>query len=545
MISRPRNAIIIKKELSFSVAVIFVQSCAASPAESNVTSTVLKDILEDEAEELLENMNLTMFKERYRRLIPYMAFYVANNNVHQTTLAKNYANDLSGFLLQKLPPQNPSSRLNGIPKRGNTNYHVNSPNQDKKFIPSIQYDPRNIGGDNDYFTPVKYSNNINYPEYSTPSYQLFQVTKAYPEITTHSSPVLQKNNRYFTTRPLRLPVQSHFIKKPVLDDPQTDYNQNYATRTNTIVNYPNKNYAGPEYIPSLVHQHMQKPLKLYESVRRPSSQLYRKPNVNLNNIIESFQLTEQLPETLNSENIDNSIKTLLEIFKILHSPRKEEEFIQSQGPSVPSVPLLQPKLINYNNYKPKMYTRPKVITEMTFQATLSPLIIPDDSERYKATPYTNDVPIKIPSKPVHSMNKIKQEKIEYYIPYVQDIPSEPKQIHKPLTKPADTSEKHSYQISEDLSDDILNNEQYTLPISTETPVSEEEYQEPNDVALPLPRIPQTSLKYGATRGKPNVDYPAYADIPKTDFNCKEQRYKGFFGDPATGCQVSITFYKIL
>lgn len=38
-------------------------------------------------------------------------------------------------------------------------------------------------------------------------------------------------------------------------------------------------------------------------------------------------------------------------------------------------------------------------------------------------------------------------------------------------------------------------------------------------------------------GVPGIDYPAYAIIPKTSFNCSEQRYKGFFGDPEVGCQV--------
>lgn len=38
-------------------------------------------------------------------------------------------------------------------------------------------------------------------------------------------------------------------------------------------------------------------------------------------------------------------------------------------------------------------------------------------------------------------------------------------------------------------------------------------------------------------GEPGVDYPIYSIIPKTEFNCSEQRYKGFFGDPETGCQV--------
>lgn len=38
-------------------------------------------------------------------------------------------------------------------------------------------------------------------------------------------------------------------------------------------------------------------------------------------------------------------------------------------------------------------------------------------------------------------------------------------------------------------------------------------------------------------GEPGIDYPAYSVIPKTNFNCSEQRYKGFFGDPDSSCQV--------
>ncbi|XP_014241448.1 uncharacterized protein LOC106662139 [Cimex lectularius] len=42
---------------------------------------------------------------------------------------------------------------------------------------------------------------------------------------------------------------------------------------------------------------------------------------------------------------------------------------------------------------------------------------------------------------------------------------------------------------------------------------------------------------GSTPGQAGVDYPAYDEIPHTSFSCKTQRYKGFFGDPETGCQV--------
>ncbi|XP_017488900.1 PREDICTED: uncharacterized protein LOC108377149, partial [Rhagoletis zephyria] len=42
---------------------------------------------------------------------------------------------------------------------------------------------------------------------------------------------------------------------------------------------------------------------------------------------------------------------------------------------------------------------------------------------------------------------------------------------------------------------------------------------------------------GPSTGRAGIDYPNLADIPQTNFNCAEQRYKGFFGDPETNCQV--------
>lgn len=42
---------------------------------------------------------------------------------------------------------------------------------------------------------------------------------------------------------------------------------------------------------------------------------------------------------------------------------------------------------------------------------------------------------------------------------------------------------------------------------------------------------------GSTPGRPGIDYPAYDSIPQTTFSCATQRYKGFFGDPDTNCQV--------
>lgn len=61
---------------------------------------------------------------------------------------------------------------------------------------------------------------------------------------------------------------------------------------------------------------------------------------------------------------------------------------------------------------------------------------------------------------------------------------------------------------------------------------------PGTVIQTFPAITQE----GGTPGKPGVDYPALSTIPQTSFSCKTQRYKGFFGDPDTNCQVSLNFY---
>lgn len=484
----------------------------SEPAKSNTTNAISEN-----DEEELANMNLTTFKERYRRLIPYMTFYVANNYLHaQTALEQNYAKERSISLLQK--SSHPLSRLGGVPRRGSNKYRVNLPDQDKKFVPSVQFDPRNIGGDNDYFTPVKYSAKINYADYSTPSYQLYQVEKTYPEITTPSTQILQENRYFVTARPLRPPVparEQHLIKKP-LGGSQDDYDQDTAKIPNIIVNYPNKEFEGLRYIPPHI------PIHANVQQQPPStSQVYRKPNVNINNLVKSFQLTEQLPEMLNNDNIDSSIKTLLEILNILHNSR-QENLPQLQKPSPPRL----------TNYKPKIHTRPKVITETRFQATPNPLLITEDPERYKVADSGN-IRVKTPLQLDYNINHIKDENVEYYVPHVQDVSNESnRQRLRPTPRP-DTTE-HTYEITEDLSDDVQQDERYTLPISTEASVSQE-YVAPNEITHPKPK---TSLKYGATRGKPHIDYPAYATIPETDFTCKSQRYKGFFGDPATRCQVS-------
>jgi hypothetical protein len=70
-----------------------------------------------------------------------------------------------------------------------------------------------------------------------------------------------------------------------------------------------------------------------------------------------------------------------------------------------------------------------------------------------------------------------------------------------------------------------------------------QHMKPKPVYRPDP-IDEYDSSYEGNQGRPGVDYPILSVIPKTSFDCKTQRYKGFFGDPETHCQViNIILYK--
>ena len=54
-----------------------------------------------------------------------------------------------------------------------------------------------------------------------------------------------------------------------------------------------------------------------------------------------------------------------------------------------------------------------------------------------------------------------------------------------------------------------------------------------------PKIKVTSEYYPnyIKLGRPGIDYPTLSTIPQTSFHCKMQRFKGFFADPESHCQV--------
>ncbi|XP_076379197.1 uncharacterized protein LOC143259709 [Megalopta genalis] len=553
----------------------------STDAESLSNSTSTQVAAEEEDEESLGQLTLAEFKERYRRLIPYMTFYVAKNYVNgQAPLPQSTVKEYQSSALMNKDPQ-PFVKLNNAARRGNV-HRLNDQSQDRKFVPSVQYNPRQLGNDNNYFAPVRYNAKVGQDDYPTP-YEAYQRPKAsYVDATPTPSQFARKDHRYYANvRPLR-PYTTNGrdhsprkqLTKPVLGNVRDDYALNYNVRP--IVNgvhYLPKEYQGHRPQPSLLYSTGMSPESVPEKQALPAPQLIRNPSVNLDQIVESLHLSERLPEILNRDNIDNSLRTLAEILNILHNNKKEEAPQIQQVPLIPlaKAPPRLPQKIASAKVRPQ--TRPKVITETRFQVTPNPLYLTDDPERYKLTPYEEeDVNPLPPAEPPYLENNLNNQKLEpnfmrdhlsnhntepsyvgnglnnklleYYIPVVQDIsiknqeeflPTVRPQVHHQF--PSDGSTENSYEITENLNEDVLQQDRYPPPLPATTESSDYSYTEPNKISTPKLSVPQTSVKYGATQGKAHIDYPAYSSIPLTNFSCKEQRYKGFFGDPETACQV--------
>lgn len=131
--------------------------------------------------------------QRYRRLIPYMSSFVANNYVNNQ--GQNYERD------EQLPqPEMLKQTRRLIKPRPVNNYRVSQQQQQQRpttliktdrFVPSIQYDPKDLGNDNDYFRPVQYTSKINnYDDF----YHEYDRRQNYPEITTQNI----QDSRYFS-----------------------------------------------------------------------------------------------------------------------------------------------------------------------------------------------------------------------------------------------------------------------------------------------------------------------------------------------------------
>lgn len=180
-------------------------------------------------------------------------------------------------------------------------------------------------------------------------------------------------------------------------------------------------------------------------------------------------------------------------------------------------------------------TKPVIFIQRPYQAqlplepkpyTAAPALITPEYEQIQPPTTTQPIQI-IPTKPTNNLNELLKK--------LQESNTLPQTL-----TPAniDNSIKTLVHILNSLKRPAT----FTSPIVVP---DEDDYEETdNEAGVGLGGSHGLSHDYsldtpeGGTPGRAGVDYPALSSIPHTNFNCKTQRYKGFFADPDTHCQVS-------
>ncbi|GAB0088195.1 hypothetical protein DMENIID0001_025830 [Sergentomyia squamirostris] len=148
-------------------------------------------------------------------------------------------------------------------------------------------------------------------------------------------------------------------------------------------------------------------------------------------------------------------------------------------------------------------------------------------DRYQAiTPAPPRIPIRTTPLPIITKNDFQSKSLAELLKKLQESNQLPQTL---------TSENIDNSIKTLIK--ILNNLKQEQNVAIEPAQHQtDEQQEYDDDYSEEPR-PEDEELVGPNSGRPGIDFPNLSEIPQTSFSCKEQRYKGFFGDPETNCQV--------
>ncbi|XP_068624467.1 uncharacterized protein [Battus philenor] len=521
-------------------AMIDLQKDFVSPRLKAEESVIKKNI--DKSKSLKINSTKLAINERYRRLIPYMTFYYANDLVPSTTEAyktKNVevekAQILEAGTVEEQTYRDPkfihtTNRHHSIPRyQGNrlTHFNIASAHPSKLFynkegypvllqnIPkaSTNYNPVEHVVQNDYreFIPKEVKVPvISYTSLRKPSpnfYDVEDVQYYYPE----KDEIKYKLVPYKQTPPIKnLPDKQMYISKNTpsiapIDSiyikprprPQHHYDQ---------VAPQHVNYKKPPTTVSEVYYEKQNPVSV---LPKPVIETGFRPIIS------------QTPETNDKETYAS---TLVDSPGGYYNNKKPQEL------HIPSVEVLdnnnQNQYLHYNveptSYKPQ----PKPANAITLAELLNSLQI------------NKSIPKLITKENVGSSIRILLQALNALKGRFPESEVEPPVLSSPAPfeapKTTVTTVKPVIQSTmvPAIEDTDLNEEVYLAEV--ENPSQHLDDCTSTSQQFPLPI---TSDEEGGTPGRPGVDYPILTIIPHTKFDCKTQRYKGFFADPETRCQV--------
>ncbi|XP_017781033.1 PREDICTED: uncharacterized protein LOC108565878, partial [Nicrophorus vespilloides] len=447
--------------------------------------------------------NLTA-SERHKRLLPYMTFYLAQDfNQPQSEISYN-----------RNPYQASPSTFQQFHNKYNelTNYQKQRPQSIKltPFLesnalpgPFIPMQPTEVT-----YTPVSQHQQQQYQSAKLPNYsaiydKLSQL-KLQQEQQNQLAESYNRYNQQYARKPQQvnyIPVRQYVQEKPII-----------RTYTTTNIDIPESYHV---------------PIKVYKNEIKPSYYLNSAPHLD-------------------------------------HAPPSTEEehkqYLEDQ---------------QYSKDIRKQAIKPVLVLQQKPQKTWKPAYYQIQPEKYETLTY-QQIPEYVEASPPHhayitvTPKHVDESQISKYTQAMK--PNYIRPITTTTTNPNSITENTNSlslilkrlqdmnALPETLTPDNIDNSIKTLVKILSTfkkqqkfvqpiVVAEEsaEYEDDNEAGVGLGGGHETpeavtesypeNTPEGGTPGKPGVDYPALATIPQTDFNCKTQRYKGFFGDPDTNCQV--------
>lgn len=472
--------------------------------------------------------NLTL-AERQKRLLPYINFYVSDNtkttgdDVFYATPQKinSYQQvDASKFgeLLSSPYDQNKvyDPQVSYEPKIKYTPF-LESNALPGPFVPMIRQQPHKI---KIYHNPLEQRDKV--PNYSAIYDKLSQLKLQQNAAHNYYKNLQNNGPRYYLNRK----PQVNYI--PLRDyqeqiQPPKMYVHSYTPTSIEVPSsednsYETQTYNGPERIPIKFAHHTIKP--------HP----YRVIQLSNSKDVHEQLLTNETPLKLTTTN--NYVPTLAEY--IIQQPKpyhtqNHKQFLQEVIPNRKPFLLVSQKPTTNEQFK---VTKPIIVLPPPKSYTSEPIVSPN---------YQTISAIQVPTPPTTGREE-DSNSLGQLLKKLQDSNTLP---HTLTPDNIDNSIKTLVQILNSLK----KHQKITRPIV----VAEEsdEYQdedegdkgdesslEDSDDGSVTHNFPANTPE-GGTPGKPGIDYPALSSIPQTNFNCKTQRYKGFFADPDTNCQVII------
>ena len=376
--------------------------------------------------------------------------------------------------------------------------------------------------------------------------------------------------------------------------------QSYSTPSQQVANEQLKQLIPRPFSPSnnVNNINIQNTNRFTDPILQPSYQAqpindYVTPRVvtqtNYNNersktiaqVINILQAIRKLPQTVTPENREQTLVQLIDILqqtnrlptntlnslsKVLNRIPQYNKAYQSLQTPVSQAPLStpvtsRPKFIIYAKDPNPAITKSllQTYTNTNYVSKIPQITTPIPEQVQNIDDYENYDDEPSPQLPIQ---KPKYQIVSRPLPIIpQSIPVTQISTAAPVGNLAhNVNELQNYQFTSDSLGTHENENPDKRPSLTTVPVKKPDISTPvpetsqNDelktysyaTKVPKPnyyRGPVTTQIFpapnaeGGTPGRPGIDYPTYSSIPETSFNCKNQRYKGFFGDPETSCQV--------